>query len=465
MTFQEENNQLGLTVLNQRFFLPWKNNNNFDTNFNRFDLGVDQHLELYITNNCNLQCEYCYLWNNDQIYNTIKDESIILNNLNIFLDWCIEEDFKIPIVDVFSGEILQSKFGLQVLDILYTHCQNGLKTEQIMFPSNCSFIMNDQQTQKIQNYIDLFNELGIFLCISCSIDGLYIDNDSRQYKNKYMRDEIFYDKLFNFAKHNEFFFHPMVSNNSIDKWIQNYEWWKAQLIKYGYDKDWRLALMMLEVRNAGWSEEQLTLFGNFVDYLLKDIFNDLDNNPINFIRFCFDGTYTSDGATAYTPAIISHKSNHLNCTVTSELTVRLGDLAICPCHRTAYDQFLYGHFKVENNKIVGIDFQNIQVMIHILFNNIKQSGIKCEQCIFKQYCMKGCLGSQYENTNDLFIPIDNICKLEQTKLIQQILTLNELNIFSTMKNISNNVLYFDEVVQYLYFAKEVDKQYGLGIFK
>jgi len=38
--------------------------------------------------------------------------------------------------------------------------------------------------------------------------------------------------------------------------------------------------------------------------------------------------------------------------------VRLGDLAICPCHRQAYDEYLYGHFVVENNRITGIKANN-----------------------------------------------------------------------------------------------------------
>jgi len=35
--------------------------------------------------------------------------------------------------------------------------------------------------------------------------------------------------------------------------------------------------------------------------------------------------------------------------------VRAGDLSIIPCHRTSYQKFIYGKYKTENNKIIGIE--------------------------------------------------------------------------------------------------------------
>jgi len=41
------------------------------------------------------------------------------------------------------------------------------------------------------------------------------------------------------------------------------------------------------------------------------------------------------------------------------ICVRLGDLAICPCHRTSYDKYLLGKFEVKDNQIIGIKANNV----------------------------------------------------------------------------------------------------------
>jgi hypothetical protein len=82
------------------------------------------------------------------------------------------------------------------------------------------------------------------------------------------------------------------------------------------------------------------------------------------------------------------------CSVADHLTIRLGDLAICPCHRTAYNKYLYGKFVVENDKIVDISAINTQMAIRILFANNKIASFGCDNCIFSEYCIKVCFGSQ-----------------------------------------------------------------------
>ena len=54
----------------------------------------------------------------------------------------------------------------------------------------------------------------------------------------------------------------------------------------------------------------------------------------------------------------SHKGK-ISCNLVHHLTVRLGDLAIIPCHRLSYDKLIYGKYKVSDNKIVGIEALNI----------------------------------------------------------------------------------------------------------
>ena len=71
-----------------------------------------------------------------------------------------------------------------------------------------------------------------------------------------VKDE-FYDKVFSFAKHYGYGFHPMVAAASIEKWIDNYKWWIKMLKKYDLPMDY---LMMLEVRNDDWTDEKIKEF-------------------------------------------------------------------------------------------------------------------------------------------------------------------------------------------------------------
>ena len=86
-------------------------------------------------------------------------------------------------------------------------------------------------------------------------------------------------------------------------------------------------------------------------------------------------------------------------------------MAICPCHRTAYNKFLYGWFKVENDKIVDIIGNNPQMAIRCLITSNKHGTLKCDLCPIKDICLRGCFGAQYESLGDPFYPMDNICKL------------------------------------------------------
>jgi radical SAM protein with 4Fe4S-binding SPASM domain len=96
--------------------------------------------------------------------------------------------------------------------------------------------------------------------------------------------------------------------------------------------------------------------------------------------------------TNYTPLLLSEDELHPGCTIHRSLIVRMGDLAIVPCHRTSYDEFIGGHYIVENDKITGIKANNIQIMNQVWLNNMAGSP-KCSSCVFSPYCMKGCFGS------------------------------------------------------------------------
>ena len=105
----------------------------------------------------------------------------------------------------------------------------------------------------------------------------------------------------------------------------------------------------------------------------------------------------------------------LGCSIQAMVYVRLSDLAIVPCHRTSYDEFVYGYFNVENDEITGIKAKNPELMVEI-YSFEAENQPYCEQCVIKEVCSHGCLGAQYEFNGDLFTPIPSVCALEHEKI-------------------------------------------------
>lgn len=117
----------------------------------------------------------------------------------------------------------------------------------------------------------------------------------------------------------------------------------------------------------------------------------------------------------------------MGCSIQSCLTIRIGDLAIVPCHRTAYEPFVSGHLIVEDGKITKIKALNPEVMMAIFSMDGKEQPV-CESCLLKHLCTQGCLGSQFETTGDLFTPIPTVCRLQHAKMAAMIKTYEDLGI-------------------------------------
>lgn len=411
INFQQEQNNLLKTVLDLRYFSPWKNE------YDSYSLRNDANLEIFITPSCNQHCEYCYLVKYDKLYpKEINNKNIILNNLKILYDYIIEQNYHIPKVEFFTGEIWHTQFGLDILDITLQYLKKGLKVDWFMIASNCSFISDDKQSAKIQNYIDAFKAINAPLSFSISYEGKILEEESRPSNSGLIKDDDYCDKLFAFAKHNNYCFHPMVSSHNVSKWIENYNWYKAQLKKYDMDIS---RVMMLEVRNADWTEENCNDYCKLMDYMIEDYKKEYCNNSVEL--FADDLLNVRSGNNnlsnrGYVPFAICETDSFIGCTCATDLTVRLGDLAICPCHRTSYNTYLYGKFIVKDNKIVDIEANNPQMAIKIIMSNFNLASFGCDTCIYNTCCLKGCYGSQLETMGDPFIPIPNICHFFNRKL-------------------------------------------------
>ena len=112
-TFQDEQDELFYSLIYNNYYKYWSGKEKINSEF-IYDIPS---LELQITPVCNKSCEYCYLIKyGDELYpKEIRNQDVILNNISILLDYYKSKGFKLPRVDLFSGEIWHTDFGLKVL--------------------------------------------------------------------------------------------------------------------------------------------------------------------------------------------------------------------------------------------------------------------------------------------------------------------------------------------------------------
>ena len=414
LTFQQENNELLKTIIYSKLAqLKTTAPDTADT------------VELYVTGDCNQKCEYCYLVKyGDQLYpKELRKKDIIIKNLKIFLDFLIEKDLVPQRIDLFSGEILGTQLGNEILDTLLDYViTKGLNIKAICIPSNMSFCLKQESINRINKYIEDFLQYNVHVSISCSMDGLIVDKYERPFNDNTdkLKTKDYYNRILSFCSSHDFGFHPMISANSLKYQKENYKVWIQILhLLYPDEKIFKIKLgkvMQLEVRNDEWTEEHIKEYIDWLNFLIdtdkKEYFNN-DNKEF------FDEIYTEKFAkykeVTYLPYQI-FRFKETSCTIGKMVCVRLGDLAICPCHRTSYDKYILGKFIVDNDKIIDIKANNVQLASAIYLTSALIKP-KCNECPLKWFCVKGCLGSQYETTNDVFYPIESVCQLEKVKNI------------------------------------------------
>ena len=437
LSFQQENDILLNYILETSLIKKIKENNalNFKENQELTNVN-DYYIELNITPVCNQKCNYCYLvkYGNELYPPEIRGEENILNNLKIFLDYLLTNNIHPFRFDLFSGEIWGMEFGNKIFDILLEYIDNkNLKTKFIMIPSNMSFLINENATKIIQNYINRFRKRDVDLRFSASFDGKYIDTDTRSFrdenKNILKSNDEFYDKLFSFCKKNNYGFHPMVGAYKIENWKENIVWFYEMIEKYKMDR--KKFIMFLEVRNDYWTQEKINSYLDFLNFLIDYEINHFYKN--NLEEFS-NALFKKDNEKNYINFGINFSNNVLPaCTIHKSLIIRLGDLGIGPCHRLHYDKFIYGNYIVENNKIVGLKAQNVQLANRILLGTMN-SIPKCSGCLIRDICPKGCFGAQYEASGEILEPINSVCELEKQKSFFIINKYEELGLMEKIKD-------------------------------
>jgi len=419
-TFQEENNNLIKSFLGHTFFKGWKEG-----------LENFEKLELFFGTSCNLDCKYCYLarYGNELYSADIQNSSVILNNLSILLDWLIKNKYG-PHIEIFGGELLIQEMGIKGIELILNKFENAEKKPKgITIPTNYTFLLSKQKTKEIEKLLKRSKRIGIPMYFSASFDGKYCEANRPLKTEKDKRNNKYYDKCFAFNKKWGFGFHPMIYSELIENWKENFLWFQRELKKFNFNF-WNLYL--LEVRNTEWEKSQLKSFMDFIEFLIEwTYYGPCKKNKDYFVNFLFKKGYN------ILRSPLSTVGRGLKCAFQTIIYVRLGDLAIVPCHRTSYPPYTLGKFIVKNNKIIKIESENPELMIGGITLEAKNFPF-CETCLLKYLCTLGCLGSQFETTGDLFSPIPTVCQLEHAKIYAMIKTYKKLGLYSKVyENLKN----------------------------
>lgn len=427
VSYQEEQNQV-LEYLLKPFDIEWSKNSeeqhkSLDELFIQRD---DVILELYITPECNQACEYCYLnKNKDKIYpKEIRDTATILKNLEIILNFCLERNYTFNRMDLFSGEIWGWPLGNEVFNILLKYIEKGLNIVEILIPSNFSFCVDKRTMKVVSDYILTFAEYGTRLVFSCSMDGPVLDKINRPFikQNVNIKTEEYYQNIFQFCKTFCFGFHPMIAASQIELQKENYDGW-IKLLQEAFEpnkdnlyKEYG-RIMQLEVRDDSWTTEKIISYLDWLNYIID---TDLDlffqNDKKAMADYCLSHGGLKGGVNTYFPYRFMGTGKISTCSIGAMLCIRLGDLSICPCHRTSYEKFLLGKFIVKDNKIIGVEGGNIQ-LANTIYRTSSVNKPKCDSCLIANSCLRGCYGAQYESSGEILYPVESNCNLQWAKLI------------------------------------------------
>ena len=386
-------------------------------------------LDLFITPECNQNCEYCYLKKHEsELYpaEIHKSKEEIIHNLVMLMDYFVyEKKYMFSTYELYAGDLFITNYFFDLLDTLFPYFEYMFnkapeffrdQTVKIVIPTNLHFVEDDELVDNIYRQIAKYMDLKVRIVFSWSHDGKYSVN----LREKHPITQAFYDKAFNFINKSGGGIHPMITPQGIDKAIDNYDWWTSMYDKYLPNRVEQDDFMpeFLELREGDWTEEKIETYCQLLKHMLEDLIERKDNDLLEVAKYLFitHGAQKKDGSILLDS--VSNFTLYNDTMVCSQnfVKIRLADLAIVPCHRLAYPQFISGWFEVneDNSKIIGLKPNNVSQLINIKHYKTTMAP-KCVGCWNKFNCMHGCLGAQFEWSSELYLPIPKVCDLLKAK--------------------------------------------------
>lgn len=439
LTYKEENER-GFNAFYQNYWLKQISEGKKD-------------IEIIISPACNLKCKYCYFQKHqkDLYPDDLIDNKLILENCLKIARWGIKNNFKGEL-SLFSGEILAQQVGYDLLNALYElYSVTDIHPHMIMIPTNFTFICDDKLTKKVEDIIEKFKSIDIFLCLSASFDGKYLEENRPYVKDldipiKLIRDDIYYDKVFTFCKKYDYGFHPMIAAKGIEKWCDNFDWFIQQMKAHDIEENF---LYLLEVRDGDWHAQDYIEYEKLLRHIYYHLWDEAQHNKKDMIDIIMSD-YSFNLLRSFSP-----RKNGISCSIQNQLHIRASDLKFVACHRTAYPELEIATLKTDQNgeitnELIDVKHSELGYVIPQLKTSLLPG---CIHCSISKICSGGCFGSQYETCKELFSPIPNICLLFHIKIKVLINLFKETGIFDGILNELNK----EQVEQFLTFDRIINK--------
>lgn len=397
-------------------------------------------LEMMVSPVCNTACTYCYMKNySDKLYSCKYDRNTLLLNCEKVMKWLVSEKYYPSNIEIFSGEFFNLPFWKEYLDIIFKYLDKLEEGQSIplVIPTNGTFFFSEAKTQEIQEYLDFVESKNYKIFLSISVDGKYLDNDTRPLKTGKQYNDDFYNRMFSFGAKNKLSYHPMIGAKGIENWIKNFDWYIDNIQKYynlSTKQDAFYYIYLLEVRNPDWKTSELEKLREFLNHIIDLLFSDckdnetktkkLINNPLNIFS-----------------SVISSVGRGLGCSLQQCFDIRMGDLALVACHRTAYEELIAAYLDFSEKDELRFKKVN-NVNSYIMSNSFNfQYSTTCNNCPINRLCSGPCLGCNYEINKDCFTMVPTVCDLEYVKILSIISKLEEEDpaiLDSTIKYINAN---------------------------
>jgi len=416
--YVKENSELFEYFLDQSFFKTWS----ADVEHEDYNANYD-NLELMVNHKCELKCTYCYMDKYHESYFPKGSQvpATLLKNTDILIDWLVDNNYK-PSIEMFAGDSVGDPTCRKIIHKLQDAALAGRSPSKgLILPTNMGWILDDHKIKDVEELLQKSEFSGLPMFISMSVDGKYMEeNRSFKSKNRGWTDEA-YAKLFEFmVRYPQSGPHPMVYGNNIEKAKDSFLWWQENYEKYGLD--WS-RIYFLEVRNPEWTLDQTKEYAEFIKFMVRWSYDKVGRDKGRLVNFLTERHGFNILGNPFTQT-----GRGMPCSIQACLTLRLGDMMVIPCHRTAYKHMETASMVVEDGKIKGFDAKNIELWFSIQAITSEVYPY-CEMCSIKHMCKGGCLGAQYEATGNLYAPIPTVCRLYHAKIVALIEVLTELDVF------------------------------------
>lgn len=346
------------------------------------------NIEAVITEQCNLNCKYCYM-NNLNTKMSIDTFIKFIDNIDVLLNLYNQKEYSI---DYFGGEPL---LNWDLIEKSFFILKNDKKCKRIGIISNL-LELDSYKVKFIQS-----NNINI----SFSFDGLW-NEFNRPLKDGSSSLKKYENKKDLIKQISPFYCKTMVSPSSLGTLVKN--------AKYLVE-DWEFKYPDFSlVRDNIWSDEDIIHFKNEIREL-----SELQINYINSgkqILFGFYRLYLLDMFYGK-----KYGKRNFGCFSGNSGIGLMPDGIVYPCARFGSSK-LYPIYDFNSMKFFE---KNFNIFINEKNKNPKFYA-KCEKCYLYNYCNAGCTFSQMKDENT-FVPLDSICKLYKILYDECFYILDKIN--------------------------------------